>query len=598
VTENLLTEWARLLLGSLARAGVQDVVVSPGSRSTPFAWAALSTPGLRCHSIVDERSAGFFALGQARVSGRPSVVLSTSGSAAANYFPAVVEAAYGFTPLVVLTADRPLELQEAGGLQCMDQVKLYGGMVRRFLDLGHPEGSLAALDGLERRIAQAVSEALAPTPGPVHLNVRARKPLEPRRATTSDGEALTRAVTERLAREPTRVFAPARAPSPEALSEVASRCARVQRGLVVCGPIAPARSGEIGALFDLARALGYPLYAEATSQARFALPNERDGLTVIGNGDSLFASPLLELSPPELVLLLGQSPTSAACSRWLGAAAVERVLVAPEGLPDPSNRTRLVVHADPLTFAAALARALPELPSAALEERRRFARAFALADEACFRAVPEAAPSELGEADAVRVAIGCLPDDGLLGIGNSLAIRDVDVFVPPRPGRVRVWSQRGLSGIDGLVSGAAGAAASARVPSLCLLGDISFLHDVGGLAAARAVETPLALVVIDNGGGRIFEHLPLEPWLRANPENARFWVTPQEHELRHAALLYGLPFAQADTAAALGAAVTEALARPGCTVIRARVKLDSARTARAAIATALATTLEAKTRTP
>src|SRR5690606_4897387 len=122
-------------------------------------------------------------------------------------------------------------------------------------------------------------------------------------------------------------------------------------------------------------------------------------------------------------------------------------------------------------------------------------------------------------------------------------------FVPPRPGRIRVWSQRGLSGIDGLVSGAAGAAVRARVPSVCLLGDVSFLHDVGGLAAARNVETPLALVVVDNGGGRIFEHLPLEPWLRTHPESARFWITPQSFELGHAAHLYGLPYAEAETAA-------------------------------------------------
>ncbi|MFO7181746.1 MAG: 2-succinyl-5-enolpyruvyl-6-hydroxy-3-cyclohexene-1-carboxylic-acid synthase, partial [Pseudomonadota bacterium] len=315
MTENLLGEWARLLLGSLAKAGVEDVVVSPGSRSTPFVWAALSTPGLRCHSIVDERSAGFFALGQARVSGRPSVVLSTSGSAAANYFPAVVEAAYGFTPLVVLTADRPLELQEAGGLQCMDQVKLYGGMVRRFFDLGHPEGTPAALDGLERRVAQAVSEAIAPTPGPVHLNVRARKPLEPAPPTTVEGEALARAVDERLAREPVRIFERPGAPSAEAVAEVARSCARTGRGLVVCGPIAAARASDVVAVFDLARALGFPLYVEATSQARFALPRERDGLTVIGNGDTLFASPLLERAPPELVLLLGHPPTSSACAR-------------------------------------------------------------------------------------------------------------------------------------------------------------------------------------------------------------------------------------------------------------------------------------------
>src|SRR4051812_16764248 len=203
MTSTLLTEWSRLLLGTFARAGVEHVVLSPGSRSTPFAWAALNEPKLRCHSVWDERVAAFFALGQARVSGRPSLLLCTSGTAAANYYPAVIEASLARLPLLVLTADRPFELQHAGAPQAIDQLKLFGDSARAFFELGTPDPSPSALEGLLRSVAHAVQAALHGNPGPVHLNARARKPLEPIRADDAASLRLRESVDALLARGPT-----------------------------------------------------------------------------------------------------------------------------------------------------------------------------------------------------------------------------------------------------------------------------------------------------------------------------------------------------------------------------------------------------------
>jgi 2-succinyl-5-enolpyruvyl-6-hydroxy-3-cyclohexene-1-carboxylate synthase len=327
VTGNLLAEWSRLIFGTLRAAGVRDVVVSPGSRSTPFAYAALTTPGLVCHSAWDERSAGFFALGQARLTGRPSAVLSTSGSAVVNYHPAVAEAAYAHVPLVVLSADRPFELQEVGAAQCMDQVKVFGGLVRRYLDLGHPDAGDVALDAAQRAVARTVLEAMAPNPGPVHLNLRARKPLEPRGATTEVERALERAVTSRLDRGPGQLARGRAAPPNEVLSELGAALKRHGNGLIVLGPAAAGL--ELEPVFELSARTGYPLCAEAPSQARFARPRGFDDVVVIGGLDAL-----LEVSTlvPDFVLELGGTPTSSSFERLARSGAFERAVVNPYAL--------------------------------------------------------------------------------------------------------------------------------------------------------------------------------------------------------------------------------------------------------------------------
>ncbi len=206
---NALGEWARLLVETLAAAGVRDVIISPGSRSTPFVWSALEQRQLRCHVLIDERAAGFFALGQARLTGVPSALLCTSGSALANYLPAVAEAALSATPLIVLSADRPYELMACGAAQTFDQVKIFEAFTRSFFDLGLPDESPPALSGLQRAVAQAVHTASFPVPGPVHLNARARKPLEPRPPQTDAERALNEHVTRLVARGPATAERPA-----------------------------------------------------------------------------------------------------------------------------------------------------------------------------------------------------------------------------------------------------------------------------------------------------------------------------------------------------------------------------------------------------
>lgn len=592
-SDSSLTEWARLLFGTLAQTGIEEILISPGSRSTPFTFAALSTPGLRCQSVWDERCAGFVALGQARVRGRPSLLLCTSGSAAAGYFPAIVEAAGSYTPLLVLTADRPFELQDCGAPQCMDQVKLYGGFARHYFELGQPDPAAGALDALQRMLAQAVEASLAPLPGPVHLNARARKPLEPVAAVNEASRALRAAVDRRLERGPTRTYSSGlRAGTPAGVEALTRACQAHARGLIVCGPMADASA--LDGLLELAAATGYPLFAEATSQLRFAKPAAlSSAVTWLGALDALFASPLLETHAPELVLVCGAAPTSSAFERWRAQTDANVAVLTPHGFLDPASRARWLVQGDVGSVASEVGRALTRSGSVALRraQQEAFVSAWQAADERYYELVQDLVRREralpLTEAVAVQLGVAALPRGAWLGLGNSLPVRDIDAFVAPAAGGLRVWSQRGVNGIDGLVSGAVGAATVARAPSLTLLGDISFLHDVGGLAAARELESPLVLLVIDNGGGRIFEELPIATTLADRPELLRFWTTPHALELGHAAALYGLPYAPVNTAAELTRAVEAALQHRGCSVVHARVVPDSAREARRQLRTGL-----------
>ncbi len=579
MTQNALTEWARLLLGSLAQAGLRDVVVSPGSRSTPFTWAALHTPGLACRSVVDERSAGFFALGQTRVTGRPTALLCTSGSAAAQYFPAVVEASHAQLPLIVITADRPFDVQAVGAAQTMNQTQLYGAFARGYFELGHPESTAAALDGLRRMAAHAFELSRGPLPGPVQLNARARKPLEPRAASNDQERAVTLAVDARLAR-PLTEHASANA-QPALPSSLLQAVHTVRSGLIVCGPL-PAWGVAPEALFELAKKTGFPLCVEATSQLRFDLPEPCPAdLHVSGAFDALLAQRRPELMP-ELVLRFGAPATSSAFERVAGEAELLQAVVTEQGWLDPSNRARWLLQAEPLGVARALCQALDAVTAPVA--RSEFAARFMDAERRYWSLLAAEPGSKngaaLSEPELTARAIELLPPGALLALGNSLPLRDVDAFARPRSARLRVVSQRGVNGIDGLVSGAVGSALAARVPSLLLLGDVSLLHDVGGLALGRELDSPLVVLVIDNAGGRIFDDLPFGSRLVEQPELGRFWRTPREFDFRHAAELFGCRSARVTRLDEVEPAFSEAFAFPGLTLLHALVVPESSRTLR------------------
>lgn len=570
--------WARALLDAFAQAGVRDVVISPGSRSTPLVIAAAAHPDLTCHDLLDERTAGFFALGQARATGMPSLLVCTSGTAPAHYYPAVIEAAQAYVPLLVLSANRPFERLSCGANQTVDQTKLFGAFVRHFADLGTVgEGTGRAA---RRAAAQAVHRACHPVPGPVHLDVHARKPLEPPRdAVLSDAE---------VERPVTRAHPPVSAPAPEGVQLAAALLREAKRGVLVAGPAPLSQAGCREAVEALARRAGLVLCAEAASQLRLVPAGtvpRCDGFdwlwhTEVGRGRWA----------PDVILQLGAAPTSAGYEQLVEHADARRVVVAPYGWPDPSSGADVLLQASVGPTAEALWEALGS------DRVNRGWPELAAADATVWRCVDTVLGDRGGEAwgeahVTVEVVEACRRAGAVLAVGNSLPIRHLDAWVRGDGAFVPVAAQRGASGIDGLVSGAAGLARAQTRPVALLVGDVSFLHDVGGLAAARHARAPLVVVVLHNGGGRIFEQLPLgarEDLRGAMPH----FVTPHGAHLVHAAHLYGHQHVRVENVDALRGALRQALEGTGCTVVEAMVPPHGAMTERERVRAALASALE------
>ncbi len=529
--------WAARIFHALAEAGVRDVLVSPGSRSTPFVLAASRTPALRLWDIVDERSAAFFALGQARLTGRPSLALCTSGSAAAHYLPAIIEAGAAHVPLLLMTADRPLELQGCAAPQTIDQVKLYGDHVRAFVELGLPDADATAIRAIGRTLAQAVFQTQWPTPGPVHINVRARKPLEPH-AVDDEIERLTLEELRTAGSPMPRAYAPRASPSEAGLEALVTALRQSEAPLFCAGPGPLSQGAAARAVAELVRRAGGVLLADAASQLRFA---DVPGL----HAYDLYAH-LPEVrarTAPDLIVQLGSAPTTTTL------AAAQRWVIAPAGWQDPESTATHLLFGDVAETAAALGARLPEAHRPTSRWQQRWHDLDGRA-QTLLSAHAESGP-ELTEGAAIREAVRALPSGGVLAIGNSLAIRELDLFCPGSLGRIGVLSQRGANGIDGLLSGAAGAASSGT-PVTLVFGDVSFLHDVGGLWAARLVEN-LTIVVLQNRGGRIFEDLPLAA--AGVAEQLHHFTTPHAADLAAAAAIFGLPHQRVETRAALRSAL-------------------------------------------
>jgi 2-succinyl-5-enolpyruvyl-6-hydroxy-3-cyclohexene-1-carboxylate synthase len=564
VSANEHLAWSRLVVGSLVAAGVRHAVVSPGSRSTPLALAALALSeagALALDVVVDERTAAFLSLGRARATGEPSLLVCTSGTAAAHYLPALIEAEQAGVPLVVLTADRPFEAAHAGSAQTIEQTRLFGVYARRFVELGAPDGG--ALAGMPRLVSAAVHEALRAPAGPVHLNARFRKPLEPQ----GDGASpLDAEVARLLERGPPRRARATRLPSDAELDRLAAQLSQAERPLLVAGP-QPAWAGHAQAAHTLARTLGAPLLAEATSQLRFGDPR---GAIVVGHFSSLLrARRLARELAPDLVLELGRTPTSAAYAELVAGLEAPRVVLTDDGRADPEGNAALVLEADLAATLEALARRL-----GAPRPASRYAERWAALDRAV-RTLCDALAGDdgLGEASTARAVVRALGRvGGRLVLGNSLPVRELDAWCSPSPEAVEIVSQRGASGIDGLVAQAVGVASLGR-PTALLVGDVSFLHDAGSLALLDATRAhlPLALVVIDNGGGRIFERLPVASRV---PEASfeRLFVTARALDREALARAYGLAFARPTCPVELEVALARALTSGPPTLLEVKVE--------------------------
>lgn len=554
------TIWAELLVATLVDAGIETAVISPGSRSTPLVAALARRSELRLVTLVDERAAAFFALGVARATGKPAALVCTSGTAAAHYYPAIVEASMANVPLVAITSDRPPELQACGASQTIDQIGMYGGFVRGAFDLGAPVGSELALRALRRKLHQAIVLARGPHPGPVHVDVPLRKPLEPAVPSNESERAL--ATYARSLAGPLAVAPPQLAPDAVAIAQLARAIEAEPEGVIVVGAMPVEFAQARDAVFALAARAGYPVVAEAGSQLRFG--PRPGGVTFVDRFDLI---PPSQLPAPRLVLQLGSEPVAASWPGWI-ARAGERWVLAGAAWHD-ADASAHVVLGDVATCVAQLVRAIGarDLTEWRTEWRERDLLA-ATALEAALVAHPRS------ETAAIASAIGAVPPGGIVQIGNSLPIRVVDHACAGGGSRRPAITQRGAAGIDGLVASAAGATL-AGTPTLLVLGDVSFAHDVGGLLATRACAAPLAILVVDNRGGQIFAGLPVAKAELGAAFDAH-WLTPPGIDPAAVATAFGIPAVTAASAAGIATAVASALASTGVTVIHAPVSVSGA----------------------
>jgi 2-succinyl-5-enolpyruvyl-6-hydroxy-3-cyclohexene-1-carboxylate synthase len=550
---NRNTALSSAMAEELARSGVRRAVISPGSRSTPLAVALWRQPEIEVFVILDERSAGFFALGTALAEGIPAVVLCTSGSAAANLHPAVVEADEASVPLIVLTADRPPELRDTGAGQTIDQLKLYGDAVRWFSEVGTHEADDDGLLHFRSVACRAYASASGdPRPGPVHLNVPWREPLAP---VPVEGQVIA---TDPLALEgrreaPLHSLAPSRARIDETvLDELAESIEGTSRGLIVVGRQPdPALAGP---LTELASAAGYPILAEPTSQLRRG-PHDRS--LIVTTYDALVREPP-EQFRPDLVIRFGDLPTSKPLRQWLaGLEELRQVVVDPVAeWREPTRRAGTLLRGDPVATARALAERLSRLRSGASSVAGApYAAGWLESDEA----VRSAVDTRLGELDELSEpglwgALGAALRDGdSVFAASSMPVRDLEAFLRPGPEGVRFSANRGANGIDGLVSTAAGLAAGGGSRTWAVLGDLALFHDIGGLAALRHAPE-LRLVVIDNSGGGIFHFLPQAEAL-PEEEFEALLGTPSGRDPADAGRLFGLEIALPETPAELDRAL-------------------------------------------
>jgi 2-succinyl-5-enolpyruvyl-6-hydroxy-3-cyclohexene-1-carboxylate synthase len=542
------TALASAFVEELARGGVKRAVVSPGSRSTPLAVALWREPGIEVTVIVDERSAAFFALGAAQATGEPVALLCTSGTALANYHPAVAEADESALPLIVLSADRPPELRGIGAGQTIDQIKVFGESVRWFCEVGTHEADDSGLLHMRSVACRALARARGEIrPGPVHLNIPWREPLSPvpveGAVTATDPLALRGRDGGRPLTAVTRVDLE---PTEFVLDEIAGHIGDAIAGVIIAGRQTDPELREPVA--HLARAAGFPILAEPTSQLRLG-PHDRS--YVITTYDNLLRDEHWARGVvPELVLRFGELPTSKSLRQWLASSGADQIVVDPTGgWNEPTGQAAAIIRADPTECASGWA--------ARLEKEERPPPKAWLDAEAKARAAiaAELDESAADEEAALHLALGRAHRDGdLVYTASSMPIRDQEAFLAPGDADVLLLCNRGGNGIDGLASSGIGAAHASGRPTTIVTGDLGLLHDIGGLAALRDVSTPVRVVVIDNGGGGIFHFLPQQQTLESEEFEALLG-TPRGVSVERAAALFDLPYRRLESLADLPAAL-------------------------------------------
>ncbi len=560
--------YATTLLGELVDGGVIHMCMTPGSRSTPIALAAARDPRITLHVHVDERSSAFFGLGIAAASGKPVAMFCTSGTAAANHLPAVVEASMARVPIIVMTADRPPELHGVGANQTINQQNLFGGFVKWFHDTGVPVWAPHERIRWMSAGRHAIHHAVGTPPGPVHLNLPFREPLLPTgNSVEALGEHTSKTYTDTYRRHDQ---------VPAFLREVSTG----HRVVVVAGRLRVPPEG----LDQLCAARGWPLLAEPLSGLR-NVPGSSGG-GALSAGTLLAANAeFRERQHPDLVIQVGAAPTSRGIQDLVRGADRLLIIDPDELVADPDRRSTLTVNEDPTEVAAALQSTTSSMPAT----RPQWLDEWHEADRKVRTAVDSLLDSwdEPFEGRIARDLAAAIPDGGVLFAGSSMPVRDLDMYMHPRAG-LRVLANRGASGIDGLVSTAFGIA-EVSGPTYALVGDLSVIHDASGLLWGARHGRAVVLVVIDNDGGGIFSMLPQASLPKDVFE--QLFGTPHGLDLEAIARAAGIGVRTVDSAGVVVPAIHEAEASGGVQMVRVRVDRGRAVELRAAVTQAVTAAL-------
>lgn len=529
---NINSVWASILVETLYRLGLKMAILCPGSRSTPLTIAFAQHPNIEAIPILDERSAAFFALGVAKQSGLPTVLVCTSGTAGANFFPAVIEAKESRVPLLILTADRPPELRNCHSGQTIDQIKLFGHYPNWQTELAVPSLELSQLQYLRQTFVYAWEKSLFPSPGVVHLNLPFRDPLAPIPQPESAAFQTTFSPDEFF-----QNITPLTLPgweSPPMIKTLIHRWQKIPKGIIIVGTIQPQQVEEfVEAIAFLSSKLGYPVLAEGLSPLRNYSHLLRN---LISTYDLILRNPQLQHQlRPHLVIQIGELPTSKALRQWLETTPPPRYILEPSDHNfDPLHGPCHHLRTTPQQIISALPDQIPPDSDYLQLWRKKESQARHLLDS---RLAPL---EELREGKVAWILAQTLPPHTPLFIANSMPVRDVEYFWPPNPHSIRPYFSRGANGIDGTLSTALGIAH--RQPSSILLtGDLAILHDSNGFLLRPKFQGHLTILLINNNGGGIFEMLPIAQF---NPPFEEFFATPQSVQFPQLCAAYGIEYEQ------------------------------------------------------
>lgn len=584
VHENVTWLYTHAFVDELARSGVEHVCLCPGSRSTPLAMTFTEHHAFKTWMHLDERSCAFFALGLAKASRNPVVLVCTSGTAAVNFFPAIAEASHARVPLVVLTADRPPELRATGAPQTIDQIKLYGAYAKWFAEIALPEANVEMLRYARTMACRAVAKAEEAPAGVVHFNMPFREPLVPLPVDPVVSESERDIFLGRADGKPFVEIASANhAPQENTIAALAPSLAQTERGLIVAGM--QNDSGFARAVTKLAGALGYPILADPLSQVRCG---EHCRENVIDAYDAFLrdADAGKQLAP-QVVLRFGAIPTSKPVLQYLQAHANARQILIDDGeWNEPAHVASEMIRADATMFCDATAEKI-QAPGGKSGWLEQWQAINAQAKSAIRQQVETF--NECFEGRVFSELATLLPDNATCFLSSSMPVRDADTFFPTNARTIRFLSNRGANGIDGVVSCALGAGAASDGKLVLVIGDLAMYHDMNGLLAAKLHRLNALIVLLDNNGGGIFSFLPQA----AYPAHfEQLFGTPHGLNFEHTANLYNASFCDVQDWKEFRTAVKNGLEKDGLQIVQVKTNRETNVTMHRAVWKAVSTALE------